>query len=138
MKLTSAPRSASASATASAGTTCPAVPPAAITTRGTSTSRSPDGPGARAAAVEDAKVAPAGRARRPGGHRRRPARGDVEQQPDGREGDDEAAVAVGDEWERDAGQRREAEDREEVDRCLNQDHRRQGGGEQATVAVARP
>ena len=31
-------RSASASATASAGTTCPAVPPAAITTRGTGTS----------------------------------------------------------------------------------------------------
>ena len=49
---------------------------------------------------------------------RPPLPGDVKEDPDPGERDDEARAAVGDERERDAGQRREPEDGGEVDRRL--------------------
>ena len=55
--------------------------------------------------------------------------GDVKEDPDRQEGDDEARAAVGDERERDSGQRREPEDGREVDRRLPADERRDARGE---------
>ena len=65
------------------------------------------------------------------------ALGDVEQQPDRGEHHKEARVAVGDERQRHAGQRREAEDREQVDDRLDEDQRGEARGEQLAVAVRR-
>src|SRR5436190_4338749 len=135
---TSAPLSRSSSATARAGTTCPAVPPAAITTLGTSRG-APSSGGARAGAslstaVDDPQSRSAAPPTRGGGGR--PAPRDVEQEPGRGEHHQQARVAVRDEGKRHARERREAHDREEVDDRLNQDHGREPGGEQLRVAVA--
>src|SRR5581483_4648036 len=113
---TSAPLARSASATASAGTTCPAVPPAAITTLGTARCL-PSFGGARAASSSAAVDDPQSRsaATGPGRGRGRAALGDVQQQARGGEHHEEARVAVRDERQRDAGERREPHDGEEVD-----------------------
>src|SRR4051794_28770699 len=113
-KLTSAPSARSASAMAMAGTTCPAVPPAAMTILGGSVTlvpRSWDG-------VERVRVA---------------AGGDVEQQPHRPEHDDERGGTAGDERQRDAGERREAEDGVDVEQGLAQDQRGEATGEQLGV-----
>src|SRR5918992_4552463 len=81
-KVTRTPRSRRAAATASDGTTCPAVPPAAIR-------HASSGGGA----LIDR---------------------DVKEDADGREQDDKARAAVGDERQRNAGQGREAEHGGEV------------------------
>ena len=62
--------------------------------------------------------------------------GDVKEDPDGREQDDEARAAVGDERQRDPGQRRDAEHRGEVDRRLAADERGDPRGEQLPERVA--
>src|SRR5881392_1953606 len=76
--VTLTPRARSSSATASAGRTCPAVPPAAIRHRSSLLSRM--------------------------------ANGDVKEHAHGRELDDEARAAVGDERKRDPRERRGHED----------------------------
>src|SRR4249920_3040860 len=83
--VTVTPRSRSASATARAGRTCPAVPPAAITHR----------------RLDDLAID-----------------GDVKENAHAGEEDHEARAAVGDEGERDPGERRDAERGGEVDRSL--------------------
>src|SRR5205823_13289193 len=88
-KLTAAPRARSASAIASAGRTCPAVPPAAIRHR---SSRDPP-----------------------------MTTRDVKEDPDCEEVDNEARAAVGDERQRDPGQRRHTEHGGEVDHGLAAD-----------------
>src|SRR3954451_8554114 len=50
--------------------------------------------------------------------------GDVKEDPDRQEGDDETGAPVGDERERNSGQRSEPEDGREVDRGLPADQRR--------------
>jgi hypothetical protein len=55
--------------------------------------------------------------------------GDVKEDADGQERDHEARAAVGDERERDARQRREPEDRREIDHGLSADERDETGGE---------
>src|SRR5581483_2052759 len=57
------------------------------------------------------------------------ATGDVKEDAHGEESDDEARPAVGDERERDAGERGEPEDGREVDRRLAADERGDAGGE---------
>src|SRR3954447_11435335 len=107
MKATSAPSARSAPATASAGTTCPAVPPAAITIF---LDVAHTVPSCRFGACGVARRAPAGCAHGPaataargpprsleGAQVRVPAARDVEQQPHPRQHDDEAARAIGDE-----------------------------------------
>src|SRR5205823_8685305 len=107
MKATSAPSARSAPATASAGTTCPAVPPAAITIF---LDVAHTVPSCRFGARGVALRVPAGCARGPadtaargppgrldGAQMRGTAGRDVEQQPHPRQHDDEAARAIGDE-----------------------------------------
>src|SRR5438132_12578626 len=86
--VTCTPRRCSASATASDGTTWPAVPPAAIRHRG---------------------CCPSSTA------------GDVKEDPDGKERHHEARAPVGDEGQRDSGQRGESEHRGQVDGGLTAD-----------------
>ncbi|HSP72368.1 MAG TPA: hypothetical protein VLN26_08365, partial [Gaiellaceae bacterium] len=62
--------------------------------------------------------------------------GDVKENADAREADNEARPAVGDERERNSGQRREAHHRREVDRRLRADEHRQPGGEPLAEGVA--
>src|SRR5947209_10759308 len=120
---TSAPLARSASATASAGTTWPAVPPAAISTRGAliGTAAAVDRPQRRAHAL--ARV--------------RRIRRDREQETHRAEQHHQVRVAVRHERERHAGERRHAHDREEVERRLAEHECGQAGGEQLRVAVAR-
>src|SRR5687768_3721598 len=108
-KLTSAPSARSASATAIAGTTWPAVPPAAITTRGMP-------------ALHRAQV-------------RRSAGGDVEQQPHRTQQHDQRRRSRRDERERDAGERREAEDGVDVEQRLAQDEAGESAREQLRVGA---
>jgi hypothetical protein len=54
--------------------------------------------------------------------------GDVKEDADSEEGDHEARAAVGDERKRDARQRREPEDRREIDHCLSADEGDETGG----------
>src|SRR4051812_42120816 len=55
--------------------------------------------------------------------------GDVKEDSDRQEADHEARAAVGDEWERNPGQRGEPDDGGEVDRSLPRDEGRDAGGE---------
>src|SRR5437660_2115829 len=87
--VTRTPRLSSASATASDGTTCPAVPPAAIRHRN---SRPCSIPGR-----------------------------DVKEDAHGKERDHEAGAAVRDEWKRNPRERRQPENRSEVDHGLAAD-----------------
>src|SRR5688572_19992242 len=103
-KTTWLPSDRSSSATASAGTTCPAVPPAAITTLRSIAARSWHGP--------DDAVA---------------SRGDVEQQAHRGEQGQQRRRARRDERQRHAGQGREAEHGEDVERRLAEDERGQAG-----------
>src|SRR5688572_261142 len=118
-KLTSAPSARSASATAIAGTTWPAVPPAAITILGGPapgvlvTARTP-GDGARV--------------------RRAPA-GDVEQQAHRAQQHDQRGRARGDERQRNPRQRGEAEHGVDVEQGLAQDQGGQAAGEQLGVGA---
>src|SRR5918996_133061 len=100
--VTVAPRSRSASATARAGRTCPAVPPAAI----------------RHTGPDDLSID-----------------GDVKEYPDPGEQHDEARPAVGDERQRDPGERSDAEDGRQVDRRLAADERREPGGEELAERI---
>src|SRR5215204_1120895 len=95
-KATLAPRATSASATASDGSTWPAVPPAAIRHLSSCCSAMPC---------------------------------DVKEDAHRSERYDEARPAVGDERERDSGQRSEAEHRREIDQSLSRHERRQAGRE---------
>src|SRR5262245_53607511 len=79
-KLTSAPRATSASASASAGMTCPAVPPAAITIDGGRPLEGADGPSLGGGVASD-----------------------VDEESSAGKVDDEGAAAEGDEGERHAG-----------------------------------
>src|SRR5437016_11997024 len=97
-KVTCAPRRSSASATASDGATCPAVPPAAIRHR----------------TFRLCCSMPAG---------------DVKEDPHAQEPDNEARAAVGDERQRNPGQRRQAEDGGEVDHRLPADEPDDSGGQ---------
>src|SRR5205085_7062508 len=108
--VTSAPSARSASATASAGTTCPAVPPAAIRIRGPAavTAFAPASAAPAAAAVDDLEPP-------------RPRTRDVEQQPDRDEHHGQVRRRVGDERQGDAGQRRQPEHDEDVEGPLAQD-----------------
>ncbi len=56
-----------------------------------------------------------------------PPAGDVQEQPRRGQRHQQARASVGDEWQRHAGQRRQPEDREEVDRRLGHDQRGQPG-----------
>src|SRR4051794_30222366 len=115
-KLTSAPSARSASATAIAGTTWPAVPPAAITIRGGSLTR----------------------VLRPLGNRaemRGAAGRDVQQQPHAGEQHDQRRGAGRDERQRHAGEWREAEHGIDVEQGLAQDQRGHAGGEQLGVGA---
>src|ERR1700727_1860492 len=94
MNETEAPSARSASGTASAGTTCPAVPPAPITILG------------------------AFKFGRPNDLESRPGSSDVEQQTDPGEQDAEIRRGVGDERQGDAGQRGEPEHHEDVEDSL--------------------
>src|SRR4051794_36456441 len=120
-KLTSAPSARSASATAIAGTTCPAVPPAAITTRATCCAFPPavwaalDHAQSRRAPGRGAAPLRARPARRSLGRR---APGHAQDQAGGGKGEHQAGPSIGDEWQRNARERREAEDGEEVERRL--------------------
>src|SRR4249920_694928 len=89
-KVTCAPRRRSASATASDGATCPAVPPAAIRHR----------------TFRFCCSMPAG---------------DVKEDPHSQECDNEARAAVGDERQRNPGQRSEPEDGGKIDHRLPAD-----------------
>src|SRR6478735_12337859 len=100
-KTTRAPSARSASATASAGTTCPAVPPAAMTIVGAMA----------AGSFHDAQMGTA-----PGG--------DVEQQPHAGQQHGQVRRSVGDEGQRHAGQRRQPQDGEDVQARLAEDERR--------------
>src|SRR5437660_4191306 len=102
-KVTRPPRCRSASATASAGATCPTVPPAAIRNRS-----------CRSSAIT----------------------GDVKEDADRTEHHHEARAAVGDERERDSGQRRNADRGGHVDRGLPTDERRDPGCEPFCEGVA--
>src|SRR5436189_3173766 len=102
MNATCAPSAHSASATASAGTTWPAVPPAAITIFGAVTDRAkPSCPWLR----------------------------DVQQQADRRQHDAEVRGGVGDERQRDARQRRQPQYDEDVEQALAKDQRGQSRGQ---------
>src|SRR5581483_11934931 len=105
----SAPSARSASATASAGTTCPAVPPAPITTFGALTRGDLD---RELVAVE--------RAQAPGSRSR-----DVQQPADAGEHHTQIRRRVGDERQRDARQRRETQHDEYVQSALAKNQRRQ-------------
>ena len=96
------PSARSSSATASAGSTCPAVPPAAITHVSS----------------------------------RSATRRDVKEDTHGHELDNEARAAVGDERQRNPGQRREAQHCGQVDGRLTADERRQAGGQALAEGVA--
>src|SRR5947209_19745750 len=61
---------------------------------------------------------------------------DVKEDADRAEHDDEARPAVGDERQRDPGQRRDADDRGEVHRGLAADEDREAGGEVLAERVA--
>src|SRR4051794_10647108 len=115
-KLTSAPSARSASATAIAGTTWPAVPPAAITIRGGSLT------GVLRAICDGYEVRGAA-----GGH--------VQQQPHRAEQHDQRRRAGGDERKRHAGQWREAEHGVDVEQGLAKDQRGDAGGEQLGVGT---
>src|SRR3954471_24841684 len=113
-KTTSAPSARSASAMAIAGTTWPAVPPAAMTILGGALTfglRSRDG-------VERMGVA---------------ARRDVQQQPHRAQEDDQGRRAARDERQRHAGQRRETEHGVDVEQGLAQDQGGEAAGEQLGV-----
>ena len=97
------PRSRSASATASAGRTCPAVPPAAI----------------RHTSLDDFAID-----------------GDVKENADSGEEHHEARAAVGDERQRDPGERRDPEHGREIHRRLPADESRQAGREQLPERIA--
>src|SRR5262245_13659560 len=100
--VTWTPRRCSASATASDGATCPAVPPAAIrhrSCRARSTSR------------------------------------DVKEDTNREQRHHEARAAVGDEWQRDSGQRREPEHGGEIDHGLTADERNDADGEPLAEGV---
>src|SRR6185503_18610156 len=110
-KWTSAPSARSASATAIAGTTWPAVPPAAITILGAVT-----------AALHSAQV-------------RRSAAGDVEQQPHRAQQHDQRRRAGRDERQRHAGERRETENGVDVEQRLAQDQAGEAAGEELRVGA---
>src|SRR6187551_834603 len=115
-------------ATAMAGTTWPAVPPAATTTLATpGTARSAPSACGRPPTLDDAQFASAGG----------PPAGDVEDQPHREQRRHQTAVAVGDEGQRHAGQRRQPHHREEVDRRLHQDQRGQTRNQKLAVVVLR-
>src|SRR6476661_9686791 len=97
-KVTATPRPCSASATASDGATCPAVPPAAIRHR----------------TFRFCCSMPAG---------------DVKEDPHSQEPDNEARAAVRDEWQRNPGQRSQAEDGCEIDHGLPADEPDDSGRE---------
>src|SRR6266576_1084995 len=125
MKVTSAPSARSAPATASAGTTCPAVPPAAITILlgAALTAQSCRFARTGVAGPAASRALPPARGRH-GAHVSRRAGSYVQQQAHARQHHQQAARAVGDEWERDARQRRDAEHGENVEKGLGDD---QGG-----------
>src|SRR5881398_3099949 len=100
MNTTSASSARSASATASAGTTCPAVPPAPITIRVALT---------RPGGVPDDLQAPRAWPR------------DVQQNPDRGQQHAQIGRRVGDERQRDPGQRRDPEHDEDVEDALAKD-----------------
>src|SRR3954452_9825225 len=104
IQTTSAPSAPSAPAPASAGTTWPAVPPAAITTF----------------TLDHPQL-------------HRVPRGDVEQHPDRGQQDEGVRLPVGDERQGHAGERREPEDHEDVERRLAQDEGGQTGGEELGI-----
>jgi hypothetical protein len=112
-----------------AGTTCPAVPPAATTTLAAlGTARSAPSAGSRGApALDDAQFASGS------GPRARHA----EDQPNREQRRQQAAVAVGDEGQGHPGQRRQPHHGEEVDRRLDQDQRGEAGDQQLAVVVLR-
>ncbi len=91
------------------------------------TARSAPSTRGRAPTLDDAQFASAGG----------PPAGDVEDQADREQGRHQAAVAVGDEGQRHAGQRRQPHHREEVDRRLDEDQRGEAGDEQLAVVVLR-
>src|SRR6185437_16248562 len=146
MNVTLAPSARSASATASAGITCPAVPPAAITIL---FSALPTAPSCRFPSLGVGYSSPRrlGVARWAGGlhlrasplpglhssHVRGPTGGDVEQQPHRRERDDQAARPVGDEGQRHPRERREPQNCEHVEQRLGDDQGRHPDSDQGTV-----
>src|SRR5205823_5385703 len=111
MNTTSAPSARSASATASAGTTCPAVPPAPITI----------GVGVT----------------RWGLHHRKPLAGsrDVEDQADRGEHHTQIRRRIVDERQWDAGERRKAQHDEDVENSLAQDQRGEAASEQLGISI---
>src|SRR5436305_1869942 len=115
MNETLAPWALSASATARAGTTWPAVPPAPITIRGSRTPHAFYGP-----------QAPRSRL------------GDVEQEPYRGEHHTQVGGCVGDEWQWDAGERGEPQHDEDVEDALAQNQRGQPGGEQLGIPPSGP
>src|SRR5687767_7970887 len=132
-KVTVAPLARSSSATAMAGTTCPAVPPAAMTTLGTC-SRAPFTP-SRFPVGHEAQFASGPGRFAWAGLGDPSAGGDVEHQTHAGKADEKAAVAIGDEGQRDAGQRGEAHHGEQVDHRLAEDQGGEAGDEQLAVAV---
>ena len=123
------------------------MPPAAITTRATSYAPSPSNFGS---ALQHAQSRRAfGRGARRAGRRShgaaRPATrlasrapGDVEDQPGGGQGQHEARPSIGDEGKGHTCERRQAEDREKVERRLRHHEGRETGGEQLAEAIASP
>src|SRR5438270_4731450 len=110
MNATCAPSAHSASATASAGTTWPAVPPAPITIFGAVTNRAkPSCPWLR----------------------------DIEQQTDRGEHDAQVRRGVGDERQRDARQGRQPQYDEDVEQALAKDQRGQSGGKELRIPPGR-
>src|SRR6185436_19309278 len=99
--VTWTPRARSASATASAGSTCPAVPPAAIRHRSCDSS----------------------------------IRRHIQEDADRRQLDDQVRAAVGDERQRDPGERRESQNGHEIDRRLTADERDETGREVLSEGV---
>src|SRR6185312_11228642 len=124
---TRAPSARSASATASAGTTCPAVPPAPITTSGalTSARRAPPAACAGPALPVLAAPLPVG-----GGDRRLalhhlqasgPRPRDVEQDSHRGQHHTQVRRCIGDERQRHTGERRQSEHDEDVEESLAED-----------------
>src|SRR3954465_6919368 len=123
IQTTSAPSARSAPATASAGTTGPAVPPP----RGAPRPASPGttGPAVPPAAITTFTLDHPELHGVPGG--------DVEEHPDRGQQDEGVRLPVGDERQGHAGERREPEDHEHVERRLAQDEGGQTGGEELGI-----
>src|ERR1044072_3528005 len=104
----------------------PAVPPAATSTFTTSdTARSTPSTRGLAPTFDDAQFASAGG----------PPAGDVEYQANRKQRRHQAAVTVGNEGKGHAGERGQAHDGEEVDRCLHHDQGGEASNEQLAVDV---